>query len=469
MLNEGWDVLNLFDIVRLYDTRQSGTKVSPYTIKEAQLIGRGARYCPFQISDDQERFKRKYDYDLKHPNRILETMYFHSKNDSRYIAELRQALISTGMEDEKPIKLNYQLKEHFKESVLYKKGFVFSNKRIPKDRSNVKELEGSKKTLVHTFTKKDTRGSVINLFGDIESANKDTTEKTKVISYAFKDIPYNIMSGTSDAFREFKFAILKEKYPQLKSKKEFFTSDKYFGNNVLEIKYTTGEVTGKDIYDGLLKAFNEISSYIVNLKPEYEGSKVFYPKKISDVIKDKTIYVSSIDANGGKGESQNYNINEKYQLNLVEEPWYAYNDNYGTSEEKLFITYFNREIKPKLEKKNLKFFLVRNERIPELAIYSFENGERFEPDFLLFVEKETTDKDTNFQVYIEPKGDPFLLEDDWKEAFLLQVQDTHKIEKTLLTAHKNYTIIGFPFFNENERTEKFAKAVNEWLDGAYQK
>ena len=40
MLNEGWDVLNLFDIVRLYETRQSGRgKIAPYTIKEAQLIG----------------------------------------------------------------------------------------------------------------------------------------------------------------------------------------------------------------------------------------------------------------------------------------------------------------------------------------------------------------------------------------------------------------------------------------------
>ncbi|WAM02201.1 hypothetical protein ONA02_06480 [Mycoplasmopsis felis] len=48
MLNEGWDVLNLFDIVRLYDTRQGSGKpgkVGTYTIKEAQLIGRGARYC----------------------------------------------------------------------------------------------------------------------------------------------------------------------------------------------------------------------------------------------------------------------------------------------------------------------------------------------------------------------------------------------------------------------------------------
>ncbi|MDY0139883.1 MAG: DEAD/DEAH box helicase family protein, partial [Candidatus Izemoplasmatales bacterium] len=43
-LTEGWDVLSLFDIVRLYETRQGGPKgtVSKYTISEAQLIGRGA-------------------------------------------------------------------------------------------------------------------------------------------------------------------------------------------------------------------------------------------------------------------------------------------------------------------------------------------------------------------------------------------------------------------------------------------
>jgi type III restriction enzyme len=38
-LDEGWDVLNLFDIVRLYETRQSGgKKISPATVSEAQLI-----------------------------------------------------------------------------------------------------------------------------------------------------------------------------------------------------------------------------------------------------------------------------------------------------------------------------------------------------------------------------------------------------------------------------------------------
>jgi hypothetical protein len=61
-LNEGWDVLNLFDIVRLYETRQSGGKnISPSTVSEAQLIGRGARYCPFQVNSQQPKYQRKYD------------------------------------------------------------------------------------------------------------------------------------------------------------------------------------------------------------------------------------------------------------------------------------------------------------------------------------------------------------------------------------------------------------------------
>ena len=159
---------------------------------------------------------------------------------------------------------------------------------------------------------------------------------------------------------------------------EFLTSDKYLGNNILEIKYTEGNVLGKDIYNGLLGAFKTISSHIVNLKPKYEGSRTFYPMKLSDVIKDKSIYISSVDISGGVGESQNNNPNEEYQLDLSKLDWYVYNDNYGTSEEKLFVKHFNREIRPKLEEKGLNFFLVRNERIPQLAIYSFSDGERFE-------------------------------------------------------------------------------------------
>ena len=169
MLNEGWDVLNLFDIVRLYDTRQASGKagkIGAYTIKEAQLIGRGARYCPFGIDEEQSPSKRKYDFDLDNPNRILETMYFHSRNDSRYITELKAALIATGLQAENPIEIQYSLKEEFKESDLYRKGYVFSNKRLPKGRNNITTIEPSLKNKTYKYTQRSSKGVIIDLFGD---------------------------------------------------------------------------------------------------------------------------------------------------------------------------------------------------------------------------------------------------------------------------------------------------------------
>lgn len=463
MLNEGWDVLNLFDIVRLYDTRQGGRGISSYTIKEAQLIGRGARYCPFKVDESQERFKRKYDYDLDNPNRILETMYFHSRDDSKYISELRQALISTGMEDENPIKITYEVKDSFKDSEIYKKGFVFSNRRVPKDRSNIKGLEESKKNTIHRYTVRDSSGVIHTLFGP-DRVLEEPAKYMLNTSYKFKDIPYNILSGAAESFRELRFSVLKEKYPRLKSVREFLTDDNYLGNNVLEIVHSNERVTGRNIYNGLIRAFNSISSFILSLKPEYEGSRVFSPSKLSDVIKNKSIYLSSIDTSGGVGESQNTNPNENYQLSLFDQDWYVYNDNFGTSEEKLFIKYFNREIKPKLEEKGVKFFLIRNERIPELAIYSFSDGERFEPDFLLFVEKDKISNSANYQVYIEPKGGHLLYKDKWKEKFLLEIESEHQIKNTIVTANKDYMILGLPFFNESEKMIEFKDAVNEWIE-----
>jgi len=53
MLNEGWDTLNLFDIVRLYETRDGkriGGKYIPgkTTLSEVQLIGRAQDTFPLR-------------------------------------------------------------------------------------------------------------------------------------------------------------------------------------------------------------------------------------------------------------------------------------------------------------------------------------------------------------------------------------------------------------------------------------
>lgn len=101
MLKEGWDVLNLFDIVRLYETRDGKTKNGMYipgktTISEAQLIGRGARYFPFAWQE-KNKYQRKFDDDPKNELRVLEQLYYHSAHDVRYIQEIQQALTRTGI------------------------------------------------------------------------------------------------------------------------------------------------------------------------------------------------------------------------------------------------------------------------------------------------------------------------------------------------------------------------------------
>ena len=77
-LNEGWDVLNLFDIVRCYEARDSGrSRIGRTTMSEAQLIGRGARYFPFVLPENTDRFCRKFDDDLENELRVLEELHYH--------------------------------------------------------------------------------------------------------------------------------------------------------------------------------------------------------------------------------------------------------------------------------------------------------------------------------------------------------------------------------------------------------
>lgn len=136
-LNEGWDVLNLFDIVRLYEGQNTGgtnTTVGATTLSEAQLIGRGARYFPFTLEEGQDKFTRKYDDDQTNDFKILEELYYHTKEDSRYISELKKALVESGIyeDEDKLVSKQLTLKLDFKETDFYKTGQVVYNKKVEK-------------------------------------------------------------------------------------------------------------------------------------------------------------------------------------------------------------------------------------------------------------------------------------------------------------------------------------------------
>lgn len=452
-LDEGWDVLNLFDIVRLYETRQSGgKKISPATVSEAQLIGRGARYCPFRIDDEQEKYKRKYDKDIENQLRICEELYYHCQNDSRYIAELNSALREIGADIENVVVRDYILKKDFKEDAFYKTGFVFTNKRLVKNRENVNELIPSARERVYTVrlaTGSSGEDVVFNVNAHSESNIDVFTYKTTFKKIA--DINYSIVQKALCQYPIFKFNILKSYFPNLESTKEFIESEKYLG--AIKIEITSKYDTPKPpiLFLACKNVLEKIANCVSKIEETYEGTKEFKAEYIHDVFKNKKCNYTVVH-DGGIGYSQNdSSVPAAWKIDLSREDWYVFEDNFGTQEEKAFVAYF-KDYVPQLRKKYDKVYLIRNER--QLHIYSFEAGERFEPDYILFLHSKKQEGYEQLQIFIEPKGSHLIENDKWKENFLLELK-SKAVPVTTFVDDNKYKIWGFHFFNKEVRMQEF--------------
>lgn len=455
-LDEGWDVLNLFDIVRLYETRQSsGKRISPATISEAQLIGRGARYCPFQIDDEQEKYKRKYDTDIDNPLRICEELYYHCQNDSRYIGELNNALREIGVDIENQTVRTYVLKDTFKADSLYCEGLVFTNDRVEKSRNDVDGLLPSVREHIYAVKLSTGSSGEDTIFG----AGNALTEKA-VATYTYRtdiqtiaDMNYAIVHKALCKYSVFKFNTLKSYFPNLKSTREFITSPNYLGAIKIEITSKYETPTPSILFSACVNVLGKVAESVSDIEITYVGTTEFKPTRISEMFKDKKCNYTIVH-DGGLGYSQNdASVPNGWKIDLSKEDWFAFEDNFGTSEEKAFVAYFKSFI-PRLKEKYDKVFLVRNER--QLHIYSFDGGERFEPDYLLFLHKQIDAGYEQLQVFIEPKGTHLIADDKWKEDFLLEIEDKAVTTKIFVDDNK-YKIWGFHFFNTDVRMNEFAK------------
>ena len=455
-LDEGWDVLNLFDIVRLYETRQSsGKRISPATISEAQLIGRGARYCPFQIDDEQEKYKRKYDTDIDNPLRICEELYYHCQNDSRYIGELNNALREIGVDIENQTVRTYVLKDTFKADSLYREGLVFTNDRVEKSRNDVDGLLPSVREHIYAVKLSTGSSGEDTIFG----AGNAPTEKA-VVTYTYRtdiqtiaDMNYAIVHKALCKYSVFKFNTLKSYFPNLKSTREFITSPNYLGAIKIEITSKYETPTPSILFSACVNVLGKVAESVSDIEITYVGTTEFKPTRISEMFKDKKCNYTIVH-DGGLGYSQNdASVPNGWKIDLSKEDWFAFEDNFGTSEEKAFVAYFKSFI-PRLKEKYDKVFLVRNER--QLHIYSFDGGERFEPDYLLFLHKKNDAGYEQLQVFIEPKGTHLIADDKWKEDFLLEIEDKAVATKIFVDDNK-YKIWGFHFFNTEVRMNEFAK------------
>lgn len=436
-LNEGWDVLNLFDIVRLYEDRDGKAgKPGKTTISEAQLIGRGARYFPFALEDGQDKFTRKFDDDISNDLRILEELYYHTKEDSRYISELKKALVDTGIyeDDDNLVQLNLFIKPEFKETDFYKNGHVIYNKKIPKSFDNIKsfaDLGVKQSNYRHTLSSGAGRMS-----GAFVKAEISETEAIKTKDVKLTEIPKNVIRFALSQNPFFYFDNLSHYFPNIGSLSNFINSTDYLAG--LEISFSGTEDRLKSInYFDYLQALKgllqKIEEDIKNNSTEYEGSD-YIAERIHNVFKDKGIRVNKNDERARGQEDL-----------VVNEPWYVYNANYGTSEEKKFVELFARRFEG-LKQKFEHIYLIRNER--EIKIFD-KHGRAFEPDFLLFC-KQRGRKPMTFQVFIEPKGEHLKEHDKWKEDFLKEIREE---QKTMKIHTDTYLITAVPFYNYNNENE----------------
>lgn len=454
-LNEGWDVLNLFDIVRLYETRDGKNgKPGAGTISEAQLIGRGARYCPFRIDDDQPKYQRKYDDDVDNQLRICETLYYHCWNEPRYISELHTALREIGLDLEGIVTKRYSLKDSFKADELYQTGYVFTNERILKNRADVHELLPSVRDKIYDVAISVGRGGEDVVLEEISS---DKSVETHSITMTFKeiaDINYSTVNRALRQFDVFKFNTLKSYFPNIKSTYEFVTDENYLGNIKIKVTSKYKALPMNVVYRACVNVLSKIALKISAIEEVYEGTTEFKAHYLHEYIRDKSINVKPIS--GSIGVSQNDASVGTNRLDLSSEDWFVFNDNFGTSEEKAFVRYF-KDYVDTLRSKYDKVYLLRNER--QIHLYSFDGGERFEPDYILYLCKNRADSVEQLIVFVEPKGTHLIDSDKWKEDFLLELKEKAIPTVTFVDDNK-YKIWGFHFFNTECRSVEFAGDMN---------
>ena len=466
-LTEGWDVLSLYDIVRLYDTRQGGHKgaVSKYTISEAQLIGRGARYCPFKFSDEQTKEKRKYS-DYSNPLSICETLLYHCMQDSSYISELKRALKQTGLlPDNEPVQVNYRIKDEFKKTSTYLEGLVFLNNRIEVSRNTINSLPEKIRTQGISYKCKNGHSISQYLFEDL------TTSEIKIIDLSpvnLSDIAFSIVYKAFRCFEQtLGFNVLKKYFPNLKSVNEFLTSNNYLGAFPITFFVCQGEIpTIDDKLEACKKVFDLISDYVQTIQITYKGTHEFLGIPIRDVFKDRARNITRDynDASWGNGVSQNdFSVDKDFRMDLTDKEWYVYCDNYGTSEEKKFVKYFSTIV----EKLKLKFnqvYLIRNEI--QASIYSFTDGSKFEPDYVLILQKQQEGKKKNnlyVCMFVEPKGEHLLEKDKWKNTFLLELTES-SIPVVKFADDNEYIIWGSPLYNNGLTKEEFNKYFENLIE-----
>jgi len=395
--------------------------------------------------------------------RILEQFHYHCSHNPRYIQDIRNALRETGMLDESRT-VQLKLKDSFKQTDFYGSEYVWLNERIKNSRDDVTGLDAYKIEGSFAYPNLMTgRVTEASAFGGGSLTLKPSCKEPVSREMKIANFGKTILGFAMDANDFFHFDNLRTYFPNLASASQFILSETYLGDVTVSVRGLPDDLdnlTARQKVDIARYVLHQIENGVKRESVEYVGTKDFKPHPIKDRFTDKTLTLR-IEGETGKswvkGETE---VPGLEQIDLSGKDWHAYDDNYGTDQEKQFIRYLNDQA-DRLYDLYDEFFLLRNEKAVKL--FAFDNGQAFEPDYVLFLRRKGSDVSAILQLFIEPKGHHLNQLDSWKETILKDVQ--HKGELKTVFQGRDYAVFGLPFFNESgQENTAFKAAFQKFMD-----
>ncbi len=430
-LNEGWDVLNLFDIVRLKNKASQKD-----TIKDAQLIGRGARYYPFSYNDFKpsriEFYQRKFDF--SNPLSALERLDYHAVYDSEFIAKLKKELQDLGLgliEKEKttiPLTPTKRFKCYYASNTKDKNKNLFNKDYT----DHVKVKLQSLHVPLFAFNVREKKV-------DFKEENKGDT--TYYIPHALDKIPLNYFLKALN-LKNLDFKTLKKAF----KKHAFNNKVEFIERYVSSLKTNFHKSQKFDDNEILLK----LAVYIIeNLK--------------DTLLKEQDKYeVSALELKEFETHNKSLSASE-WEKDIPFYEWLLFKDmrKLDSDLERDFLNFIN-DNKEVLDKKFKEWCVLRNDHFAELKVFcNIENSpyyaQGFEPDFILFAQTHS-DEFLGFTCYMEAKGEHLEPSNAWKKEFLEMLENA-----TLKSHNKKLHLKGLPFFTLKNSVvnSEFATAFNQ--------
>ncbi|MGX6971552.1 DEAD/DEAH box helicase family protein [Vagococcus bubulae] len=469
-LTEGWDVLNLYDIVRISNYKDTkGDKKT--TMAEAQLIGRGARYNPFEL-DGEKSYQRRFEDD-SNPSLILETLHYHTINEPQYLKNLVAALdemnLPTGEDKKNPL-LDVKVKPKFKNTDVWKYGKLYYNQSI--------ELSDDYYDGLTKYSLNNQEDIVINWL----SSAKEVSYKADMVYEDYTDmhqVPVEIdrrfIEKAMNRLTFFHFDNLKKYMPLLNSREEFLgekwlniTNRTIYAN--VPMKMTRHDLTAQEkfrivelylaeVAQKIKKNFNShrgtnkfigypVKDYVTDYKkriPKYDTSKLFMDKN------PQTVQRYVIDEDYFVYESAIINLTEKQLIDRIGERVQELKEHYS---EVYLIRMDENMHRESAKSENMKL----HEFNPNAKDVHFEG---FQPDFILYLQN----ADFVLQVFIEPKGGK-IEEQQWKEDLLMYINE-HEAELAFEDEIDGVKIKGLKFYTINDGRNTMKQLAQIAIDGEF--